>query len=562
LQNEFDLENFELKVKIKVAEGAVQKVNDDIQKEQDKIDAINLELKYDPKIGQGFLDDLQEQISDAQRNIDLTFDRPLQALADRSNVLSNDLTLIDHAAQKINEKYDAQQEALTKISQLNQDIAAQERGRISLADALSRGDISAAAQQAQDMRSQAAEAASRASGDYLNAAKTAEIDALRSPSGMTRKQIEEEQFAIGQRTFELEQKRKAAQAAILLIEDEIYNINELREVKLNAIKNIETTIDGLRNGELKRAQTRLDDLQKELDKNQEILDKKLLAIEKEKLGWESVQLKLDAYKNKLTEINNGPLAKMKSIVDSIVSALANVSSGNFSAEGTTGGNSGSDAAGNPNANADAVAAAAALAAKAKAEAEAKAKAEALKLAQREYDEELKIIKMLPGGSARQVMYEEFLKKYPKGRPMMYGGMVRPMSNGGRIGSDSVSALLTPGEFVMNKKATRAFRPMLESMNNSAYPSMLGNFSNPSYPTGMSNISSTLVSQSYPQMSSVSIAPISGTNISSVNDNSSAVYNYSVGINVTGSNSSPDEIARVVMTQIKAVDAQRIRNQRA
>jgi alcohol dehydrogenase YqhD (iron-dependent ADH family) len=49
---------------------------------------------------------------------------------------------------------------------------------------------------------------------------------------------------------------------------------------------------------------------------------------------------------------------------------------------------------------------------------------------------------------------------------------------------------------------------------------------------------------------------------SVNDNSSTVYNYSVGITVGGTNSSPDSIAKAVLNEIKYIDSQRIRNQRA
>jgi hypothetical protein len=41
-----------------------------------------------------------------------------------------------------------------------------------------------------------------------------------------------------------------------------------------------------------------------------------------------------------------------------------------------------------------------------------------------------------------------------------------------------------------------------------------------------------------------------------------VYNYNVGINVGGSSANPQDIARAVMTQIKNIDAQRIRSQRA
>jgi hypothetical protein len=64
------------------------------------------------------------------------------------------------------------------------------------------------------------------------------------------------------------------------------------------------------------------------------------------------------------------------------------------------------------------------------------------------------------------------------------------------------------------------------------------------------------------MSSTSINPMTSISSASVNNNSTAVYNYSVGINVNGSNSNPQDIARAVMTEIKNVDAQRIRSQRA
>jgi hypothetical protein len=94
-------------------------------------------------------------------------------------------------------------------------------------------------------------------------------------------------------------------------------------------------------------------------------------------------------------------------------------------------------------------------------------------------------------------------------------------------------MLTPGEFVMNKRASQQFGPMLSMLNESKYPSMIG----PSY-AGQNG----------------------SPNIVSVSDNSSSVYNYSVGISVPGSTASPNEIARAVIGQIKYVDNQRIRGQ--
>jgi hypothetical protein len=43
--------------------------------------------------------------------------------------------------------------------------------------------------------------------------------------------------------------------------------------------------------------------------------------------------------------------------------------------------------------------------------------------------------------------------------------------------------------------------------------------------------------------------------------SEKVYNYNLSVNVK-SDANPDDIARVVMTQIRQIDSQRIRTQRA
>jgi TP901 family phage tail tape measure protein len=588
LQNQFDLDNFELKAKIVVEEDAVQKVNDDIQKEQDKIDKINFELKYDSKIGQNLLDDIQENINDAQRKMEIDFDRPLQALSDRSAVLSNDLTLIDKATEAINEKYDKQEAALQTISELNQEIASQEQRRISLADALSQGDISAAAQLANEMRSTAADAASRRSGEFISAARKAETEALVSASGMTKAQIEAEQFRISQQSYALEQQRKTVQVQILSLEDQVYNITELREAKLLEIRDVETVIDGIKANQLFNAQQVLDRLQNELDANQRILDAKLLAIDKEKLGWESIQIQLDAYKLKLEEINNGPLKTMKEIVDSIVAALSQINSAKYSSSSafippptpspiigtatpaqviaaTVAANAAADAADAANAKAEAELNAQ-LAAQAKADAEADATRAALAKAladakkaiadaaksgdsasknymaqQKEEQERLAALAkqnaqyaakaagmalryggtygMSSGGMVPKYMAAGGMAGYKPAREkipmqMSYGGMVpKYFAVGGMSrGTDTIPAMLTPGEFVMSKYAVDSYGvDKMKAINSGSY-------------------------------------------------DGEKVYNYNLNVNVK-SDANPEDIARVVMTQIRQVDSQRIRAQR-
>jgi TP901 family phage tail tape measure protein len=558
LQNQFDLANFKLKADIVIAEDAVKKVNDDIQKQQDKIDKINFELKYDSKIGQNLLEDIQENINDAQRKMEIDFDRPLQALSDRSAVLSNDLTLIDKATEAINEKYDKQEAALQTISELNQEIAAQEQKRISLADALSQGDISAAAQLANEMRSTAADAANRRSGEFLAAARKAETEALVSSSGMTKAQIEAEQFRISQQSYALEQQRKNIQTQILSLEDQIYNITELREIKLLAIRDVETIIDGIKANQLFNAQQVLDRLQNELDANQKILDAKLVAIDKEKLGWESIQIQLDAYKLKLEEINNGPLKTMKDIVDSIAAALSQINNAKYSKDSafippattpatpaqvtaaTNAANAAADASDAANKKAEEELNAQ-LAAQAKADAEAAATSAALKkaieyakkaiadaakqgdpaskayMAQQKAAQEAEAAR-LAALAKQNAQYAARAAGYAsRGQQAAYasGGMVKPkyFAVGGKArGTDIIPAMLTPGEFVMSKYAVDSYGvDKMKAINSGSYEG-------------------------------------------------EKVYNYNLNVNVK-SDANPEDIARVVMTQIRQVDSQRIRTQR-
>ena len=141
---------------------------------------------------------------------------------------------------------------------------------------------------------------------------------------------------------------------------------------------------------------------------------------------------------------------------------------------------------------------------------------------------------------------------------MYGGKIKPMNmggfvpeyfaQGGRIGSDTVPAMLTPGEFVVNKSAAKTFGPLLTAINESKYPSMLSaGMMSPTYSISAPNNIVTM--------------PVNNS-ATSISDNSNTVYNYNVGISVGGTNVNPDRIARAVMDEIKYVDSQRIRNQRA
>ena len=116
-----------------------------------------------------------------------------------------------------------------------------------------------------------------------------------------------------------------------------------------------------------------------------------------------------------------------------------------------------------------------------------------------------------GGAVPKVRYEPIpsqIQGYNRGgvipKYFVAGGYSR--------GSDTVPAMLTPGEFVVRRNAVESF--------------------------GVNNLNK-------------------------INDGSyggSSVYNYSLNVNVK-SDSSPDDIARTVMTQIKRIDNQRIKGQK-
>lgn len=115
----------------------IAKLEHEMSKYQDAISKAQYELDTSTIFGQGILDKISNE----------------------NSYLTETLALIDHQEASINDKYDLQAEALSKISELNSGIADQQRDQLDLADSLSRGDISSAAKAAQAMRANAAAAA-------------------------------------------------------------------------------------------------------------------------------------------------------------------------------------------------------------------------------------------------------------------------------------------------------------------------------------------------------------------------------------------------------------------
>jgi TP901 family phage tail tape measure protein len=550
IQKNIDLEQRKLETGITRTIEQYQEQVSDLQR--------TIEIQFDRPI-----EAIQNEISALERGIELDFERPLSALQETSSDLSNDLTLMDKQAESINEKYDAQAKALEDVADINQRILGQQKQQISLADALTQGDISAAAQMAQESRASSAEASSANAQNTLQAARQLELDRLRNAAGITRKQIEEAQFKIGQQTFAIEEQREAVQARIQVKQDQIFALEKARQTTLTQIKGIEDSIyileeqreavmliirgyeDEIYNIKIKQlepAAKALEDAQKELQLVRDQLQARLDNIDLQKDAFEAAEDAAIAAKIAQGEYNDviaetvrllGEMAKMLSDIAS----ASNIKSLNVKT-GATGFEVGSSAYVAPEDTEESIAAFeefittveeldAALAA-----ADIAATNAAQNLgsgADAAYDR-----KVAAAAAARlaaaQAAYDATLPAVdpnstgggggPSGRfgmmAMSSGGMVKPkyFSVGGSArGTDIIPAMLTPGEFVMSKYAVNSYGvDKMKAMNSGSYEG-------------------------------------------------EKVYNYNLSVNVK-SDANPDDIARVVMTQIRQIDSQRIRTQRA
>jgi hypothetical protein len=147
-----------------------------------------------------------------------------------------------------------------------------------------------------------------------------------------------------------------------------------------------------------------------------------------------------------------------------------------------------------------------------------------------------------------------------------GGMIYRNRGGDVPGvgnTDTVSAMLTPGEFVVNKRSTAKYRSALKAMNAGTFGGGMAvnryKVQPPKYfPSNLSGGVYNVPSRG-DQASSGNLAMIAPQSTTATQmDNS--VYNYSLSVNVNGSNASADDIASTVIDKIKRIDSQRLRRQ--
>ena len=502
----------------------IQKVIDSINK---TIDGLQTNIKDKQR---GIEENITRKVEEFENSIKLIedkikteFDSPLEKLSSESEVLSHNLELIDHQSEEINSKYDLQAEALQKVSDINSDIADQQQKQLGLADALSRGDISAAAAAAQDMRAGSSARAASAQSGFLDAGRKAELAAL-TAGGMTRLKIEQRQYQIGQEQYKLEQDRKLLQKQISDIQE--FKINPLLEEQKRIdleIRKIEDEIYQLENAQtnsLRSNNIELDAARIKLDGLNSDLAAAIKKIEDQKKPWEDAKFGIDQAKNSV-DILNISLEETLRLAEAIAAAYAKIGGGKLSTSGSVSGQFETEYVAPARNDADDAALAEFIAVVTELD-QAQADYEAglitgnstiinalladLKAKQETYDATLPAID--PNSTGGGGGGNNFLA-------MSSGGMVKPKYfavGGVARGTDVVPAMLTPGEFVMSKYAVDSYGTnKMKAMNNGSYQG-------------------------------------------------EKVYNYNLNVNVK-SDANPEDIARVVMTQIRQVDSQRIRAQR-
>jgi TP901 family phage tail tape measure protein len=391
------------------------------------------------------------------------------------------LNTINDQADEITKKYDKQFESLDKISKINETIARQEKGRLSLAEALSQGDVYAAARAAQELRAQNAADAIAQQRTGMEAARDAQIGAL-TGNGLTRDQLEEKIKLLKQQNYRIDQDTiSPLQEQSRLAQVKLDLINQ--EVEAQA-KNL--TLAGMTKKEWETQAIKIEAAQVATELYNGVLQGSLDAINAMNAGWQGILDKLARYRSSDlpplpdgtttdpgTELPPGKDPKPKGKTSSATVSVAKPYAGSGfygSALSGAGTNYSSGVMGSK------------------------------------------------GPTLKPMSYTTIANPYTRStttvRKKYMGGMIQKFAAGGfAVGTDTVPAMLTPGEFIVSKYGVDKFGvDNLKAINKGDNPS------------------------------------------------SSSVYNYNLSVNVK-SDANPNEIARTVMMQIKQIDSQRIKGNR-
>jgi TP901 family phage tail tape measure protein len=438
------------------------------------------------------------------------------------------LKTINEQADSINKKYDIQFESLDKIQKINEVVAEQERERLSISQALAEGDIYAAARAAQELRAQNAQNALDQQRRGMESGRDAQINSLTS-GGLTKDQLEEKVKILKEQNYRIEQ-------------DTIVPLREqarLAQVKLDAINEeikLQTdslTLAGLTKDQWEEQRIKIDAAEIATGKYNDSIQRSKDAVVELSTKWDDVLRKMNEYnqnQNLSTSGSSGGKTVVKTYYegtgknrfkvteysDGTVDRVADP----VSSASSSGGNSGSNG-NNPqlNNNLKSQISTSTINPKFPTINASNIMGGGKTLPPQTWIQAVNAVTAnkpinpaFPKITANNIMGSSPIVKSKYGKSM--GGMIQKFAAGGfAIGTDTVPAMLTPGEFIVSKYGVDKFGvDNLKAINKGDNPS------------------------------------------------SSSVYNYNLSVNVK-SDANPNEIARTVMMQIKQIDSQRIKGNR-
>jgi hypothetical protein len=412
---------------------------------------------------------------------------------------------IEDQEEEINKAYDARFEALDKVAKANERIAAAQKSQLDIADALTRGDIAGAARAAQEARAQQAQSSQQSERERLESARDAQLARLTGRTGLNREQLE---------------------LRIKELEDQIFNIEEdllepaqerirIQEESRNAqIRSLEVL--GKTREEWERIKNGIDMAEIAGWKFKEAMQQALDVVEKLMAAYPEIKPAPPPPPPPAPTSSGGgggsspaPTATVSPKPPSPLPVQTKTVAQTLGF-GTTANLTAMQSVKQAEIKSGAYYATPTKTSVTSTSTPLKAPTTGTKLP---------AIKKSEGGIIRKAFGGMIVPKRmamggkAKGYPM--GGLIPYRADGGffkSLGSDTIPAMLTPGEFVVRRPAVRGFGvDNLEKINNGTY-------------------------------------------------SSGSMYNYNLTVNVK-SNSNPDVIARTVMKSIERVESQRVRGNR-
>jgi TP901 family phage tail tape measure protein len=483
---------------------------------------------------EAIIDMNNEAATATTRKLINALEKQIEVYQRRSAELERDLDKIADKEDEINKKYDEKNKALETVKKLNQDIINQQKSQISIADALSQGDISAAAMAMQDAQAQFASSQGDATQRGLDASRQAELDSV-TQNGKTRVEIEAE------------------------------------------IKRIKKEIETIEFGALQNAQDYVDIA----DEIAEAAKENLRVQGLSKTEWENINTRIDASKAKAALYDaevakalvnaQGLVGEWEKLNDTyttthVVNTIHTSSGG--------GGGGGSGATGTVEQQQATLQSQLTSAENSAKSMINKWKGEPSYRTQFNYDNITDFankitnfanqIKALGGtAKAARIIGSSKSPNLDLQRYQMGGAVSGPGSGT----SDSILAMLSDGEYVVKAAAAKKLgRTFLDSVN-AGRPRPIPRMDKPSFSLPNMQIPTRTMpdipsgpSFKMPSDPVISRGPVSAPSKESPTNNNSSVYNYSLNVNVSGTNSSANDIANVVMNKIKTIESQQVRKQ--